>query len=176
MAKSKQQKQEMLEAYKAKLDGSMGIIVVSATGITPNQINEFKQKLFSLGSSYNVVKNTIFSLALKQAGLPELETFSAGPNAVVFVETDIAGTAKELKDFIKQYKDLVEIKSGILDGQQLTIEQVQELADMPTKEQSIAMIAGLMTNAVAGVANVLEDSVRSVAIILDQAFSEEKAA
>ncbi len=176
MAKNKAQKAEMLAEYKEKLDQSMGIIVVTPTGLTPNEVNEFKQKLFKLGSSFNVVKNTLFAIALKEANLPELETLNEGPHAVVFVENDIAGSAKELKDFMKEYKTRLEIKSGILDGQKLTMAQVEELADMPTKDQSIAMIAGLLTNPLSGVVNVLEDSVRSVAIILDMAFSEEKTA
>jgi hypothetical protein len=44
---------------------------------------------------------------------------------------------------------------------------------MPTREQSVAMIAGLLQQSMVGVVNVLEDSVRSIAIILDKAFAEQ---
>jgi large subunit ribosomal protein L10 len=175
MAKTKAQKQEMLQAYKSKLDKAMGVLVVSPTGLTPIEANVFKKKLFNKGNSFNVVKNTLFAKALKDAGMPELETLSGGTHAVVFVQEDIAGTAKELKEFIKTTGQKLEIKAGILDGQALTAEQVDQLAEMPTKQESIAMIAGLMTLAMGGVVNVLEDSVRSVATILDMAFSKEKA-
>lgn len=172
MAKTKEQKKEMLASYTAKLKDSTALILVAPHGLTPNETSEFKKKMMELSSSFNVVKNTIFNLALKEAGWPELETLASGPHAAVFVTQDIAGTAKELDNFMKASKGKMEIKIGVLDGEILNPEQVTELASMPTKEQSIAMIAGLMTNSIAGVANVLEDSVRSVALILNQAFQE----
>jgi len=175
MAKTKEQKQAILAGYKDNLSNAMGVIIVSPVGLTPNEASDFKMKLGELGSKFNVVKNTLFSLALKEAGLPELDTFEFGEHAVIFVEEDIAGTAKELKEFMKEVKEKLEIKGGILEEQELTVAQVEELSELPTKDQSIAMIAGLMTNAISATVNVLEDSVRSVATILDKAFPQESA-
>ncbi len=172
MAKTRPQKEEMFAGYKSELAGANGVIVVTPVGVTPNQINAFKKELGAIGSNYHVVKNTIFALALDDAKLPKLEVLSAGSNAVIFSSTDIAGTAKLLTKFMKENEDKMEIRAGILDGAELTIEQVQQLSDMPTKQQSVAMIAGLLTNPIAGIANVLEDSIRSVAIIINEAFKE----
>ena len=104
--------------------------------------------------------------------MPEMETLEFGAHAVVFAGDDIAAAAKALKGFIKEHEEQVEVAAGIVEGQILTADQVQELADMPSLEQSVAMIAGLLTQPVSGVVNVLEDSVRSYIIILDQAFQE----
>jgi large subunit ribosomal protein L10 len=173
MAKTKEQKQEMLKQYKEILKGSVGFLVVSQTGLTPVQVTEFKLKLGEISGGFNVVKNTIFSLALKEEGFPEMPTFEAGQNSVVYVSEDIAAAAKMLREFAKTNKDKVTVNAGFLDGQALTAEQAEAIADMPTREQSVAMIAGLLQQSMVGVVNVLEDSVRSIAIILDKAFAEQ---
>jgi large subunit ribosomal protein L10 len=172
MAKTKIQKQAMLAAYKARLKQATGVFVVRPKGLTPNEVSGFKRKLQGAGSTYGVVKNTIFALALEQSEMPKLDTLSFGEHAVVFINEDIANTAKLLQEFAKEQKDKVEILAGIIEGSSVTGEQVKDLANLPTKEQSIAMILGLLDQSIAGVANVLEDSVRSVAIIIDQAFKE----
>lgn len=174
MAKTRTQKQEMLERYQNKLSEATGVIVLTQNGLTPGEINELKQSLQEVGSSFNVVKNTIFQLALEKSNLPGQDTFNAGPNSVVYTNDDVASTAKILAEFVKTHKDNIQFKAGILDGQELTLEQVKELSELPSKEQSIAMIAGLLEQNISGIANVMQDSVRSIEIILDKAFNENK--
>jgi large subunit ribosomal protein L10 len=147
----------------------MGVILVTHRGLTANQVAEFKQKLLDNGARFNVITNTLFKIALKGAELPSLDTLEEGPHAAIFAEKDIATAAKLLKDFIKENEDKIEMRAGIVEGQGLSQAQVQELAEMPSKEQSIAMIAGLLNQSLGGVINVLEDSVRSIAIIIEQA-------
>ena len=173
MAKTKVQKQEMLKGYTESLKDSMGVIVLSQSGLKPADVNQFKQSLAEVDATYTVVKNTIFNIALKETELPEMDVFSAGPNSVVFTSDDVASAAKVVADFVKKFKDNIEIKAGLLEGQQLTLDQVKELSELPTKEQSVAMIAGILQQNIAGVANVLQDSVQSIAIILDKAFQQE---
>jgi len=173
MAKTKEQKKAMLADYRGRLSSSYGIILVNQNGLEANSVSDFKKKLATVDAQFNTVKNTIFALALKEENLPELELVKSGSHAVVFSSEDIAGAAKMLADFIKEHKEKVVVKSGVLDGQALTIEQVNELANMPTKEQSVAMIAGLLTQSIAATVNVLEDSVRSFVTILDQAFTDQ---
>lgn len=173
MAKTKDQKQAMLAAYKQYLQDSNGVIVVNPTGLTPNQVNEFKMKLSELGSQYHVVKNTLFKMALNEAGMPALESFESGAHAVIFSGADIAATAKLLKEFMKANEEKVTVDAAVLEGQVLDKAQAEALAELPSKEQSISMILGLIDQSLSGVANVLEDSVRSVAIIINQAFENK---
>lgn len=169
MAKTKVQKQAAVAAYKQGLQDSMGVILITHSGLGANQITEFKQKLQEAGAKFNVITNTLFKLALKEADLPSLDTLEEGPHAAILAKEDIAAAAKILKDFIKENEGKIEMKAGIVEGQALDQSQVQELADMPTKEQSVAIIAGLLNQSLSGVVNVLEDSVRSIAIIIERA-------
>jgi large subunit ribosomal protein L10 len=173
MAKNKPQKLAMLEMYLSQLENSKGLILLDYTGLTPNEAVEMKMTLSGMNSNYNVVKNTIFKLALNQKELPALTDLEFGPHSVVFINEEVAGIAKKVKEYVKDLNGKLTIKAGILDGQLLSAAQVDALAEMPTKEQSVAMIAGLLTNSLSGVVNVLQDSIRSVVTIIDQAYSNK---
>ncbi len=177
MAKTKQIKKELALSYSKKLKESKGVIIVKPSKLNPNETNEFRKNLFDIDSQFNIVKNSIFKIALKDTNLPEVESLNGGEHAVLFMGEDIASASKALKKFSdnskdKEGKSRIEIIAGILDGALLTKEQTIELAEMPDKNGSIAMILGILDQALSGVVNVLEDAPRSYVNILEQAFKE----
>ncbi len=177
MAKTKKEKQELLSRYKEAIASHNGIVVIKPSRIVPNEINEFKKELFETGAQFNVIKNSIFKLALKESNLPELETLNQGEHAVMFLGEDFVSPSKLLKKFIevtteKDKDPKVEIIEGILDGNLLNKSEVESLAEMPDKKGSVSLILGILDNAIAGVLNVLEDAPRGYVSILDQAFKE----
>ena len=177
MAKNKTQKKGMIQAYKSKLNEAKSVVILRVAGVTPNEATELRNHLFDFDSSFNVVKNTLFKIALKESDLGEEASLENSEHAAVFMKEDIVGPSKTLKTFItaaidEEGNNKVEIVSGYLDGEKLTREQVVELAEMPTKEGSIAMILGILDQAIAGVANVLQNPVQSYVSVIDQAFKE----
>jgi large subunit ribosomal protein L10 len=179
MAKTKQQKKELFEKYKKLLENAEGVFITKPDKITPNEVNEFRKELYDIDSKFHVVKNSIFKLALKEAGLPDIESLGHGKHAVLFAKEDIAGSAKALSAFItethlkEKKEDRVSVIGGIIEGNFVDASTVQELAEMPDFEGSISMILGILDDAMSGVVNVLEDSTRSFVTILDQAFEQE---
>lgn len=177
MAKTKVQKKELLNQYKDRILQYKGIVVVRPNGILPNEINEFRKELFDMGAQFNVVKNSIFKIALKESNLPEIESLNAGENAVLFMGEDFVSPSKQLKKFVEatkpKDKDVkIELLGGILEGNLLSKEEATALSEMPDKKGSISMILGILDNAISGVVNVLEDAPRSYVTIIDQAFKE----
>lgn len=177
MAKTKQVKKELALNYSKRLKESKGIIFVKPSKLSPNETNEFRKGLYDINSQFNIVKNSVFKIALKDSNLPEVESLNGGEHAVLFMGEDIASASKALKKFSddtkdKEGKSKVEIVAAILDGALLTKEQTIELAEMPDKKGSIAMILGILDQALSGVVNVLEDAPRSYVNILEQAFKE----
>jgi len=178
MAKSKIEKKALVEKYKSKLSASKGVIVVKPTKLTPNETNEFRRDLYDVNSEFNIVKNSIFKIALSELSLPEVDSLKGGEHAVLFMGEDIVSASKALKKFSDATKskegDLkIEVIAGILDGQLLSKEQAMEIAEMPDKKGSIAMILGILDQAMSGVVNVLEDAPRAYVSIIDQAFKSE---
>lgn len=176
MAKTRAQKNSVVDEYKQKLKSSKFIVVIEPKGLNPNEINEFRKLIFDFGSSLNVVKNTLFKVALNEEELPEIKDLDSSEHAVLFCNEDFVAPLKALKKFIEdtkfQKEPRVKIVVGMLNGQVIPQDQVLELSDMPSFEGSIAQILGILDMAISGVANVLEDSVRSYVSILDQAYSE----
>lgn len=175
MAKSKDQKKDILKDYNDSITKSKGFIVLKPSKVSPNEANDFRKELFDYDASLKIVKNSIFKKALKENNLDlDLEK---GEFAVLFINEDIVSPSKSLKKFIENVKtkdgdDKMAIISGVLDGSVLTQEQVTELSDMPDKAGSISLILGILDNAISGVVYVLEDAPRSVVNVLDQAFKE----
>lgn len=177
MAKTKNDKKELLKAYNEKIKASKALVVLKPSKLTPNESNEFRKEIFDTGATFNIVKNSIFKLALKENNLPEIKDLEFGEHAVLFLVEDIVSPTKALKKFIeattpKNQDARIEIIGGVMEGSELNAEQVKELADMPSFEGSIALILGVLDMAMSGVANVLEDSMRGTVSVLDQAFKE----
>lgn len=176
MAKSKQEKKVIVEQYKKLLSDASCVVVIKPSKLTPNEVNEFRRKLFDVNAKFHVVKNTLFKVALKESNLPEITELANDEHAVMFTSEDYVGASKLLKEFTKATtsKEVtkVELVKGLLNGELLDKAMVEQLADIPPVEGSIAMILGILDQAVAGVANVLQNSVQSYVSILDQAFKE----
>jgi large subunit ribosomal protein L10 len=173
MAKTKAQKGELLKEYADILKNNKGLMVLRSTGLNPNQLSAIKKELYDFGSSFKVVKNKVFKLALKESSLDD-SLITSGEHSVVYFGEDLVSPAKAIKKFIEDTKVdkefRVQFVGGVLDGVNLTKEQTIELAEMPTKQQSIGLILGILDNAMSSVINVLEDPIKGYASILDQAF------
>jgi large subunit ribosomal protein L10 len=88
-----------------------------------------------------VVKNTLSKIAVRDAGLEQLESLLEGPSAVAFVKGDPVEAAKGLRDFAKANPLLV-IKGGVLDGKLITAGELSKIADLESREVLLAKVAG----------------------------------
>jgi large subunit ribosomal protein L10 len=174
MAKNKQQKQELVSLYSSKLSQSPTFFVVKPLGINPNEATAMKKELAELGSSYNLVKNTLFQLALKEAQFP-LTELGDGQHSIVFSSDKISETAKVIKKFCKN-KDLdrLEIVAGVYNMKLISKEEVQALADLPSKEVLIAQLLSVMVGPVRNLMYVLKGNIQEFTYLLNS-LQEKKA-
>lgn len=178
MAKSKNDKKKLVKEYETKIKEAKGFIVLKPNKLTPNEVNEFRKEIYDLGATFNIVKNTLFKIALKDAGVEGIEA-NDGEYSILFLGDDYINAAKSLKKFIetaktKEKEDKLSIVTGYLENSVLTQAQVVDLSEMPDTKTSVAMILGILDNAMSSVVNVLEDSPRSIATILDLAFKDKQ--
>ena len=104
--------------------------------------------------------------AFKELGYEELDEFLKGPSAIALGMADPASAAKISSDFAKDHEAL-EIKTGIVDGKVLSLAEVDALAKLPSKEVLIAQVLGGLNAPIQGLANVLNGTIRSLAIVLN---------
>lgn len=175
MAKTKEQKKDIVAFYKDKIENAKGMYFVDAKGISATDASNIKKGLYDNDSYYHIVKNRLFQIALTELGFEVADEIKEGQQAVVFAsEEGVADAAKVLKEYIKENEE-IQVRLGMLDGKYITANQINELADLPSKEVMIATVLGTMNAPVTGFVNVLAGNVRSIVNVVN-AIKEQKAA
>lgn len=165
---------ENLEKIKADLQNSPAMWVVDYRGLTVKQVQELRRSIREAGGSVKVYKNSLMGIALADLELPNLDSILAGPSAFIFTGADAVAVAKAVKEYAKKEPKLV-IKGGMMDGEALTPAQVEAIAALPSKEQLIGQIAGLISGMARGLAVSIGGVSRGLAVAI-QAVSEQKPA
>ena len=143
---------------------SSGVLLTEYRGLTVAQLKELRGNIRA-NASYAVVKNTLAKRAFNAEGISSFDAELVGPTAIAFVHGDTVTVAKALRDFAKANKDLV-IKGGFFDGAPLTAAEVNQLADLETREVLLAKLAGVFKASLFGAAYMfnapLAQAVRTV--------------
>ncbi|WP_018924683.1 50S ribosomal protein L10 [Salsuginibacillus kocurii] len=138
-----EQKQEVVNEITSKLSESESAILVDYRGLNVAQVTELRRQLREADVDFKVYKNTLARRATEQAEMTELDEYLVGPTAIATSSDDAVAPAKVLQQFAKDNKAL-EIKTGIIQGQVTTPEQVKEIAELPSHEGLVAMLLSVM--------------------------------
>ena len=138
------EKQYLTKEYSARLNASPFFIVVGYQGLKVEHLTELRKRLTQAGAEVHVVKNTVFRIAAKEAGVADLNGSLAGQLAVVTGQKDISGAAKALKNFAAEF-DKLKLKFGYLNNQRLEDSAIIALADLPSLDVLRAKLLGLLT-------------------------------
>ena len=149
-------KAQQVSEVSAKIEKAQSVILFDYRGLTVQQVTELRNEMRKAGIEYVVLKNSIVERAAQQSGIDaKIHEFLKGPTAYAFGYDDAVAPAKILKDTIKKLKKC-EIKGGIVNGKVFNAEEVNTLADLPSREQLIARLLGSMMSPISGLAVVLD--------------------
>ena len=171
---ARQEKVSTVAEIAEKLAGAQAVFVSEYRGLNVKQLAGVRNALRPVGAEHVVYKNTLARIAVREAGVDGLENILVGPTALTFVTGDIAGAAKALRDSSKTLPALV-VKGGVLGGVPLSAEDVNALADLPSREELLARIAGSFQAALGMTATLVSPLPRKFAYGL-QALIEKQAA
>jgi large subunit ribosomal protein L10 len=170
-------KVEAVAEIADKFRSSSAAVVTEYTGLTVSQLTALRRAL-GTGTSYRVAKNTLVKRAAEDAQIQGLDALFVGPTAIAFVEGEPVDAAKALRDFAKDNKGLV-IKGGYMDGRPLTVDEVDKIADLDSREVLLAKLAGAMkgnlTKAAGLFAAPASQVARLAAALQDKKASAEQA-
>lgn len=169
-----EQKKALVSDLAEKLKNSCAGVFVNYKGINVADDTKLRKELREAGIEYAVIKNTMLLRASEQAGLDGLDSILKGTTAVAISKDDYASAARILSDFSKDNKSF-KAKAGFIDGRVISQAEVDELAKLPNKEVLIAQVLGTMNAPIAGLATVLNGTIRSLAIVLS-AIAEKQSA
>ena len=143
-----------------KFEGSQGAVLTEYRGLTVKALKDLRRSLGD-DATYAVSKNTLTTIAARNAGVPGVEEHLSGPTAIAFIEGDAVAVAKGLRDFARANPLLI-IKGGVLDGKSMTSDEFRKLADLESREVLLAKVAG-------GMQGVLQQAIGLVSAPLSQA-------
>src|SRR5947199_5118864 len=159
------EKQFITREYVSRLNASPFLVVVDYKGLTVGQFTELRKRLHKTGSEVHVVKNSIFRIAAKEAGVADLSGPLAGQIAVVTGQRDISAAAKTLKTFQSEFEK-PRLKFGYLNNQRLETAELMALADLPSIEVLRGKLLGLLQAPAAQLARLLNTPATQLARVL----------
>ena len=137
------EKQILTKEYVARLNASPFFIVVNYKGLKVAHLTELRKRLVKAGAEVHIVKNSIFRIAAKEAGVGELNGALTGQMAVVTGQKEISAAAKTVKNFGAEF-DKLKVQFGYLDNQLLEQAAILALADLPSLDVLRAKLLGLL--------------------------------
>jgi large subunit ribosomal protein L10 len=170
---NRSEKQAVVDTMAERLGRAKALVLTNFNGLKVEQITELRQQLREKDLEYVVVKNTLLRRASEGSAASALSDQMVGPNGLAISYGDPVALAKSLMDFAKTNPKL-EVRGGLLEGKLIGVEQVAELAKLPSREVLLAMLLGAMNGVPRNLVSVLAAVPRSLMNVL-KAIEEQKA-
>jgi len=167
MALTKQQKQEIVNDLKEKIDDQKTMVFVDFTGLEVKDLFDLREKLKKKKSLLKVSKKTLLKVALKDfdPSLADRIKELNGELAVIFGFEDEVSPAKVVFNF-STGNDKLEILGGFFQGKYIDKDKVIELAKIPTEEELLARLVGSLSAPISNFANVLQGNIKGLVCVL----------
>ncbi|HTU82931.1 MAG TPA: 50S ribosomal protein L10 [Candidatus Acidoferrales bacterium] len=167
-------KESAVQELRERLAGAENLFFTDFAGLTVEEITKLRGELRKDGTTYAVVKNTLFKIAAGDVAA-QVERFLAGPTGVVFAGRDPIGPAKALKTFSDGTKK-IGIKAAFIDGRVVDAAQVEILASLPSKEELLAKLVGTLVSPLRGLVTVLSGNQSGLVRALNAIREQREAA
>jgi large subunit ribosomal protein L10 len=167
------QKETFVSDLRERLQRAPVVYLTDFTGLDVKSITDLRRSLKDSGAEYLVVKNRLAKLALEGTELPDISEDLVGPTGIVLGYDDVVAPAKALTDFARIHDKKPSFKLGILENAVLQPEQIDRIANLPSREQLYSQLAGALQAPMAMLATALEGKVQEMAGLLD-ALKEER--
>jgi large subunit ribosomal protein L10 len=156
----------------AEFRDASAMVITEYRGLSMKQLSQLRR---SLGSdvNYTVAKNTLVKRAAAEAGVEGLDDLLVGPTAIAFVSGEPVDAAKALRDFQRDNRQLV-VKGGYMEGRALSAAEIDQLADLESREVLLARLAGAMKGNLAKAAALFNAPASQIAR-LAQALQDKRA-
>jgi len=162
---NREEKAAVIDQVATQIKESQAIYAVDYRGISVTQVAELRERLVEAGASLRVVKNSLTERAADQAGAESLKELLEGPTAFTFVSGDAALAAKAIARFRREHQ-VPQFKGGTLDGDVLSIEQIEDIAKLPARNVLDGQLVGVLASPITGLVRGLNGLIGGLAIQL----------
>lgn len=175
MAITREKKKELVARYKELITSSSALVFTNYKGTSVAQVRSLRVKLHDTNTTYVVVKNKLLGLALQESGRVVPEELLKGTNGVAFLGEDIGKSVSALNDWIKAAK-VLEVTGALLESSVVDAKGAASLSDLPTKEQTRAMLLGAISAPARSLVQVINAPGASLARVVNAHADQQEAA
>ncbi|EJJ3720901.1 TPA: 50S ribosomal protein L10 [Staphylococcus aureus] len=136
-------KKQLVDEIAEVLSNSVSTVIVDYRGLTVAEVTDLRSQLREAGVEYKVYKNTMVRRAAEKAGIEGLDEFLTGPTAIATSSEDAVAAAKVISGFAKDHEAL-EIKSGVMEGNVITAEEVETVGSLPSHDGLVSMLLSVL--------------------------------
>lgn len=136
-------KEEKVARFQSTAEKAKAIVLADYKGLTVKAMEDLRRKVREVGGNVIVIKNTLAAVALKSIGAENLENDLTGQIAFVFSIEDAVGATKIAQQFARGNREF-NIVSGYFDGKHISLQEVEELASMPSREELKSRFVGIL--------------------------------
>ena len=160
---NKEKKKTYIEEMKNFFNTNSSVFVTHYQGLSVKQIDKLRTELRKHGVLFRIAKNRITKLALEGTKYKKLENLFSGPTAIAFSE-DAIMSAKILTKFAKENSNL-KIIGGLMDEKALSIEEVANIATLPTLSEARSKSVGILQTPAQKIMSILLAPGSKIAIL-----------
>jgi large subunit ribosomal protein L10 len=171
--KSREEKQKDLEALADQFRNASAGMVVGFQKMTVAKDQELRNQLREVGVKYSVVKNTLARKATEGTPFEKATEHFKGVTAVALSDKDPVGLSKAISKFTRANPDIFSFKVGVVEGRVVALEDVEAIANLPSKEELISKIMFLINCQAQRLVTVLSAVPRNLAVVIRQ-IGEQK--
>ena len=161
-----------VKELSVKLDKAKAIYFTDYLGLDVVSVTKLRKNFVEKDVEFTVAKNTLIKLAAKEVGISGVDEFLEGPTAIAFGYDDPTGPTRVIKEFLKDF-DKPSVKGMIFDGEIFTSDQFDKIANLPSKEQLLSKLVGMLNSPMSKLSSVLNSSVSGLLGRLTQLNSKK---
>lgn len=168
-------KQQTIDELNDVFTRAKSAILAHYHGISAADMTVLRTHMRERAVDFRVIKNTLAKKAMKDTPLEVLESEFKGPVSLLVSFDDAVAPAKALADYAKSgVKKSPDVVAGVVEGQQVTLEEIQALADLPSKEVLLSQLLSVMNGPTTNFVGVFSALLRKLVGTLD-AIKDQKA-
>jgi len=172
--KTRDEKQQEIDALKQEWNSTNNAVVVGFQGLNVEKDQQLRRQLREAQLQYRVVKNTLAHRAVEGTALAGLRDHFTGPTAVAYTDNDAVNLAKVLTKFAKENAQFT-FKAGVVEGRVIAVKDIHALASLPSREELISKIMFLAQAQAQRLAVTIAGTARNLAVVLSEVAKQKTA-
>ena len=165
------QKAATIDLLTDQLSRAQLTIVTDYRGLGVSDLQGLRRSLRPIGAECRVAKNTLTRFAAERAGIAGMEPLLEGPTALVLAYDDPVQASKIVTDFVRTSR-IMTVRGGIMGQRMVSAPDITELATMPSREELLGKLLGMLVSPMTRTVGVLSGPVRSLPYVLQARVNE----